>query len=65
MQLVVATQVEQVDVEGDAAGANVEPNETQLGSGLNRHQVASVPLNGRSFTGLLALTPGVIPESSA
>jgi hypothetical protein len=52
-------------VEGDAAGANVEPNETQLGSVLNRQQLASVPLNGRSFTDLLALTPGVVPQSSA
>ncbi|MGA7155863.1 MAG: TonB-dependent receptor [Acidobacteriaceae bacterium] len=65
IQLAVAQQVEQVEVEGDAAGANVEPNETQLGSVLNRQQVASVPLNGRSFTDLLALTPGVVPESSA
>jgi hypothetical protein len=65
IQLTVAKQVEVVEVEGDAAGADVEPNETQLGSVLNRQQVASVPLNGRSFTDLLALTPGVIPESSA
>ena len=65
IQLAVARQAEQVEVEGDAAGANVEPNETQLGSVLNRQQVASVPLNGRSFTDLLALTPGVVPQSSA
>ena len=65
IQLGVAKQVEMVEVEGDAAGADVEPNETQLGSVLNRQQVASVPLNGRSFTDLLALTPGVVPQSSA
>jgi len=65
IQLGVARQAEQVEVEGDAAGADVEPNETQLGSVLNRQQVASVPLNGRSFTDLLALTPGVVPQSSA
>jgi hypothetical protein len=65
IQLAVAKAAEQVEVEADAAGAEVEPNETQLGSVLNRQQVESVPLNGRSFTDLLALTPGVIPESSA
>jgi hypothetical protein len=65
IQLGVARAAEQVEVEGDAAGANVEPNETQLGSVLNRQQMASVPLNGRSFTDLLALTPGVVPQSSA
>ncbi len=65
IQLGVAKQMEVVDVAGDAAGADVEPTETQLGSVLNRQQVASVPLNGRSFTDLLALTPGVIPQSSA
>jgi hypothetical protein len=65
IQLAVEKQVEQVDVEGDVAGAEVEPNETQLGSVLNRQQVAAVPLNGRSFTDLLALTPGVVPQSSA
>jgi len=65
IQLAVAKAAEQVEVEADAAGAEVEPNETQLGSVLNRQQVESVPLNGRSFTDLLALTPGVVPESSA
>jgi hypothetical protein len=65
VQLAVAKQQDQVEVEADTAGADVEPNETQLGSVLNRQQVASVPLNGRSFTDLLALTPGVIPETSA
>ena len=65
VELAVAKQTEQVEVQGDAAGAEVEPNETQLGSVLNRQQVGSVPLNGRSFTDLLALTPGVVPMSSA
>ncbi|WP_158787300.1 carboxypeptidase-like regulatory domain-containing protein [Granulicella sp. L46] len=64
IQLGVARASEQVEVEGDAAGGDVEPNETQLGSVLNRQQMASVPLNGRSFTDLLALTPGVVPQSS-
>jgi len=65
IQLAVARVSEKVEVEGDAAGADVKPNETQLGSVLNRQQMASVPLNGRSFTDLLALTPGVVPQSSA
>jgi hypothetical protein len=64
VRLSVADQSEQVMVEGDGS-ASLEPAQTQLGSVLNRQQVASVPLNGRSFTGLLALSPGVVPVSSA
>jgi hypothetical protein len=64
IRMEVARQVEQVDVQGEVSDG-VQPSETQLGAVLNQQQVASVPLNGRSFTDLLALTPGVIPVSSA
>jgi hypothetical protein len=64
VHLQVANLSEQIDVEGESGGS-VQPTDTQLGDVLSQQQLAAVPLNGRSFTDLLALTPGVIPVSSA
>ncbi len=64
VRLEIAKQTENVDVEAES-GATIAPTETQLGDALSQQQVAAVPLNGRSFTDLLALTPGVVPVSSA
>jgi hypothetical protein len=63
VSLQVAGQADVIEVEGEA-GSNIEPTETQLGDALSQQQIANVPLNGRSMTGLLALTPGVVPVSS-
>lgn len=63
VQLVIAGNTEQVTVE--AAGTAVDPQQTQAGTVLDEQQVANIPLNGRSFTDLLAITPGVVPVSSA
>ena len=41
-----------------------DPSSTQSGETLSGATTRSVPLNGRSFTDLLALQPGVIPSSS-
>ncbi len=60
----LAGQVESVEVEG-GGGSTIEPTETQLGGVLGEQQLAAIPLNGRSFTDLLALSPGVVPVSSA
>ena len=38
---------------------------TEQGSELKEKKIASVPLNGRDFTDLMSLQPGVIPTSSA
>jgi len=38
---------------------------TQVGEGISQDKMTAVPLNGRSFTDLLALQAGVIPASSA
>lgn len=62
--LPIAAQSQQVQVDDTAASA-VQPSQTQLGSTLDQQQLADVPLNGRSFTDLLALTPGVVPVTSA
>jgi hypothetical protein len=45
-------------------GVAPDPADTQSGETLSGTTTRSVPLNGRSFTDLLALQPGVIPSSS-
>ena len=55
-------QNEAVDV--TANGIALDPANTQSGETLSRIDYAVHALNGRSFTDLLALQPGVIPASS-
>ncbi|MFZ0736763.1 MAG: carboxypeptidase regulatory-like domain-containing protein [Candidatus Acidiferrales bacterium] len=42
----------------------VETASTQMGEVITGSQMTAVPLNGRSFTDLLALQPGVVPAAS-
>ena len=65
VQLGVAQVVEQVDVTAAVAGGRVDPAETEGGTDLAAVQIASVPLNGRNVVDVLAVTPGVVPVSSA
>ena len=44
--------------------AQVETENTQLGGTISAQAISAVPLNGRSFTDLLAVQPGVVPTSS-
>jgi Carboxypeptidase regulatory-like domain/TonB dependent receptor len=48
----------------DANSAHVEIASTQLGEVITGEQMTAVPLNGRSFTDLLSLQPGVAPSTS-
>jgi len=50
-------------VVNEAAG-QVETASTQIGESIFSSTIAAVPVNGRSYTDLLALQPGVIPASS-
>jgi hypothetical protein len=43
---------------------HVETVSTQLGEAISGRQMAAVPLNGRSFTDLLSLQPGVAPSTT-
>ena len=65
LHLQVAEVSERVEVTDDAGQGQVDTQETEGGTALEQQQVSSVPLNGRSFTDLLAVTPGVVPTSSA
>jgi hypothetical protein len=61
MQL--ATQSETVEV--DANTAQVETTDTQIGQTIDSKQVAEIPLNGRSYTDLLAIQAGVAPITTS
>ena len=43
---------------------HVETTSTQMGEVITGDQITAVPLNGRSFTDLLALQPGVAPTTT-
>src|ERR1700682_5773055 len=49
----------------EASAVNLETANATLGTVINSKQVTDLPLNGRNFTQLLALTPGVAPISTA
>ncbi len=46
------------------SAVHVDTASTQLGEVISGHQMTAVPLNGRSFTDLLSLQPGVAPATS-
>jgi hypothetical protein len=46
------------------SAVHLETDTSQLGEVIDGQQMTAVPLNGRSFTDLLALQPGVAPETS-
>ena len=46
------------------APAQVETANTQMGERISATKMSAIPVNGRSFTDLLALQTGVIPASS-
>ncbi|MBS1821734.1 MAG: TonB-dependent receptor [Acidobacteria bacterium] len=48
----------------EAAGTQVESSTAQLGTVIDEKAVNNLPLNGRNFTQLLTLTPGVTPIST-
>ena len=60
--LVIGEKTETVTVSGSAA--RVETVDTQMGEVITGKQMTAVPLNGRSYTDLLALQSGVVPVTS-
>lgn len=48
-----------------ANAVQVDTISTQLGDVIGSTSMTSLPLNGRSFTDLLALQPGVVPKADA
>jgi hypothetical protein len=60
LKVAQATQTVQVS----AANATILTSSTSAGGTLEAKQIQTVPLNGRSFTDVLAVQPGVAPASS-
>ncbi|MGP8186816.1 MAG: carboxypeptidase regulatory-like domain-containing protein [Terracidiphilus sp.] len=52
-------------VEVIANELTAETTSTQLGESLDTKKIEDVPLNGRSFTDLMAVQPGIVPENTA
>jgi hypothetical protein len=63
LTLEVAEHIETVEVTADALAA--ETTSTQLGETLDTQKIEAVPLNGRSFTDLMAVQPGIVPANTA
>ena len=63
VKLALASRAEAVEV--TANPVELDLSSTQSGGLISAKTMTSVPLNGRSFTDLLAMQPGVIPASSA
>jgi len=61
VQLTLETHGEAITVSESAS--HLETTNTQMGELIAARQAASIPVNGRSYTDLLALQPGVIPAS--
>ena len=66
LQVDVALQIGQQAIEVVVTGnqVQVETTNTQMGEVIGSTKMTTVPLNGRSYTDLLALQPGVAPASS-
>jgi hypothetical protein len=54
---------EMVEVTADELAA--ETTSTQLGETLEAKKIEGVPLNGRNFTDLMAVQPGIVPVNTA
>ncbi len=61
--LALRSQSETIQV--DSTGMYMDTTGTQVGEGISQSKMTAVPLNGRSYTDLLALQAGVVPASSA
>ncbi len=61
--LSVGTINEKIEVRTDAV--HVEAESTQMGEVITGKTMTAVPLNGRAYTDLLALQPGVSPYTSS
>ncbi|HXZ41547.1 MAG TPA: carboxypeptidase-like regulatory domain-containing protein [Terriglobales bacterium] len=64
--LTIGDQSEQVTVEASGASveAQVDTVATHLGELVTGSQMTALPLNGRSYTDLLPIQPGIVPVST-
>ena len=62
VSLAVGTISEKIEVSSNAV--HVETQTTQMGEVISSKTMTAVPLNGRAYTDLLALQPGVSPYTA-
>jgi hypothetical protein len=62
--LQLAQRSEEITVTDAVSEVHVETASTQLGEVVSRQEMTSVALNGRSYTDLLALQPGIVPMTT-
>jgi hypothetical protein len=65
MNLALAGQSQTVTVSAEGGVVHVEKADTELGLTINSQQITEVPLNGRSYTDLLANQAGVVPVTTS
>ena len=63
ISLAVEGNFQTIEVTANALAA--ETTSTQLGESLDNGKIEAVPLNGRSFTDLMAVQPGIVPQNTA
>ena len=63
--LSVGTESETVTVNAAAEGVMLQRSSSELGNVIESKEIQNLPLNGRNFTQLLILSPGVGPVSTA
>ena len=61
----LAIDTANVTVEVTAEDLRAETTSTQLGETLDTKKIATVPLNGRAFTDMITIEPGVAPVNTA
>jgi hypothetical protein len=61
----VGVATETVQVSADTLGVLLQKSSSELGTTIQAKEIQQLPLNGRNFTSLLILSPGVTPVSTA
>ncbi|MGA7522676.1 MAG: TonB-dependent receptor [Acidobacteriaceae bacterium] len=64
VQMVLRVGEASQTVQVSAASVTIQTSSTAAGGTLEAQQIRAIPLNGRSFTDVLAVEPGVAPASS-
>ena len=64
LTMTMAEKQQEVTVAESAAEVQLETVTTQMGDVVTSNKMEAVALNGRSFTDLLALQPGIVPMST-
>jgi hypothetical protein len=65
LDVTLSVDANAVTVEVTANALAAETTSTQLGETLDTKKLTGVPLNGRSFTDLMAVQPGIVPVNTA